>query len=114
MTRKDIQRQTRKGCTSHASEERVQVTTSGVHHSQTTRNLVEVEEACIKRKYVMEDPIITLTEDDVDLVVKNIQDRGEEVVHVAEAQREEIMVNLIEVHEPLQQVRSQEIPHATM
>jgi hypothetical protein len=60
------------------------------------------------------DPVITLTEDDAELVTDKVQDRGEEVVCIAEAQREEIMAKLIEVHETLQQVRSQAVPQATM
>jgi hypothetical protein len=62
----------------------------------------------------MEDPVITLTEDDVELVMDKVQDRGEEVVCIAEAQREEIMAKLIEVHETLQQLWSQAVPQATM
>jgi hypothetical protein len=38
-------------------------------------------------------------------VVDKVQDRGEEVVCIAEAQREEIMAKLIEVHETLQQLQ---------
>jgi hypothetical protein len=70
-----------------------------VHPSYTTRNPVQVEEARKKRKYVMEDPFITLIEDDVELFI--------------EAQREESMAKIIEVHETLQQVRIQAVPQAT-
>jgi hypothetical protein len=38
---------------------------------------------------------------------------GEEVVHVVEAQREEIMAKLIEVHETIQQLLSHAVPQAT-
>jgi hypothetical protein len=34
-----------------------------------------VEEVCKKRKYVMEYLVITLTEDDVELVADKVQDR---------------------------------------
>jgi hypothetical protein len=39
-----------------------------------------------------------------------VQDRGKEVVFIIEAQREEIMENLIEIHETMQQLWSQEVP----
>jgi hypothetical protein len=58
----------------------------------------------------MKDPVITLTEDDDELVMDKFQDRGEEVVCVAKAQREEIMAKLIEFHETLQQIQSQAVP----
>jgi hypothetical protein len=87
---------------------------SGAQPSQTKRKTTQVEEMCKKRKYTMEDPVITLTEDDVEFITDKVQDRGEEVVHVAEAQREEIMAKLIEVHETLQQLQSQAVPQATM
>jgi hypothetical protein len=65
-----------------AGEERVHGTTSGVHPSQTIRNLAKKKEACKKINYVIEDPVITLTEDDVELVTYKVDDRGEEVVHI--------------------------------
>jgi hypothetical protein len=43
----------------------------------------------------MEDPVITLTEDDVELVVEKVQDTGEEVDCIVVAQREYIMAKLI-------------------
>jgi hypothetical protein len=50
----------------------------------------------------MEDPIITLTEDDAELFADKVQDREEEVVCIVEAEREEIMVKIIKVHETVQ------------
>jgi hypothetical protein len=37
---------------------------------------------CKKRKYETEDPDITLTEDDAELIMEKVQDRGEEVVEL--------------------------------
>jgi hypothetical protein len=48
--KEDNQQQTRKGDTSQAGEERVQVTTSGVQPSQTTRKPVQVEEGMQKEE----------------------------------------------------------------
>jgi len=87
--------------TLQTGEERVQVTTSGAQPSQTKRNPTQVEEVLKKMKYIMEDPIITLIEDDVELVMDKVQDTGEEVVCIVEVQREEIMAKIIEVHETL-------------
>jgi hypothetical protein len=47
-----------------------------VQPSQTTRNPTQVVEARKKRKYVMEYPIITLTEDDAKFIMDKVQDRG--------------------------------------
>jgi hypothetical protein len=55
-------------------------------------------------KYTTKYPTITLTKDDAKFVVDKIQGRGEEVVCIVEAQREDIMDKLIEVHETLQQL----------
>jgi nucleoside-triphosphatase THEP1 len=74
---------------------------------------MQVEEACKKRKYVMKDLVITLIEDDVELVTDKVQDRGEEVVCIEKAQREEIMAKIIEFHETLQQISIQAVPQAT-
>jgi hypothetical protein len=57
-----------------------------VQPSQTIRKPTQEKEVCKKRKYVTEDPVITLTEDDAELVTDKVQDRGEEVVCIAEAQ----------------------------
>jgi nitrogen regulatory protein PII-like uncharacterized protein len=67
-----------------------------------------------KRKYETEELDITLTEDDVELVVDKVQDRGEKVVRIVEVQEEEIMENLLEIHENIQQLQIQEGSHATM
>jgi gas vesicle protein len=66
-----------------------------------------------KRKYETEDPDITLTWDDAELVMDKVQDRSEEVVRTAEAQREQIMAKLLEVHENIQHLRSQVESQAT-
>jgi nucleoside-triphosphatase THEP1 len=58
----------------------------------------------------MEDPIITLIENDVEFIMDKVQDMGEEVVHITEEKREEIMANIIEVHETIQQLQSQAGP----
>jgi hypothetical protein len=67
-----------------------------------------------KIKYTKKYPTITLTKDDAKFVADKIQDRGEEVVRIVEAQKEDIMDKLTEVHETLQQLQTQEVPHATM
>ena len=36
-----------------------------------------------KMKYIKEDPVITLIEDDVEFTLDKVQDRGKEVVHAA-------------------------------
>jgi hypothetical protein len=46
------------------------------HPSQTIRNPVQEKEVHNKIKYVTKDPIITLTEDDTELVTNKVQDRG--------------------------------------
>jgi NACalpha-BTF3-like transcription factor len=96
-----------------ATEERGQGTTSGAQPSQTTRKLTQGKYVRKKRKYETEDPDITLTWDDVELVANKVQDRSEEVVRTVEAQREEIMAKLLEVHENIQQLRSREESQAT-
>jgi nucleoside-triphosphatase THEP1 len=52
----------------------------------------------------MEDPIITLIEDDAEFIMDKVQGTGEEVVHITEEKREEIMANIIEVHETIKQL----------
>ena len=49
------------------------------------------EEIRKKMKYHKNPPTITITKNDVELVEDKVQDRGEDVVRVAEAQREEII-----------------------
>jgi gamma-glutamyl phosphate reductase len=56
-------------------------------------------------KYHKKPPVITITEDDVKLVADKVQDIGEYVVRVVEAQREEIMDKLVEVHDTLQRLQ---------
>jgi hypothetical protein len=58
----------------------------GCNPHKIIRKPVQGKEACKKRKYITEDPVITLTEDDADLVTDKVQDRGEEVVCIAEVQ----------------------------
>jgi hypothetical protein len=74
---------------------------------------MQVEEMHKKMKYTKEGPVITLTEDDVEFVADKVQDRGEDVVCVAESQREEIMAKLIEFHETLQQLQIHTVQQAT-
>ena len=74
---------------------------SGVQPSQTKRKTTQVEEMHKKRKYTMKEPVITLIEDDAEFVA----DKGEEVVCIAEAQREDIVEKIIEFHETIQQLR---------
>jgi hypothetical protein len=63
-----------------------------------------------KRKYEIEDPDITLTWDDAELVADKVQNKSEEVVRTTVAQREEIMAKL---HENIQKLRSREKSQAT-
>jgi hypothetical protein len=46
--------------------------------------VVQEEETCKKMKYTKKPPVITLIEDDVEIVEKKVQDMGEDLVHVAE------------------------------
>jgi hypothetical protein len=78
--------QTGKKDIAHAAKERAQGATSGVYPSQTVRKPAQEKEACKGRKYEMEDPYITLTEDDAELIADKVQDRSEEVVRIVEAQ----------------------------
>jgi len=55
------QPQTGKKDTPQDGDEGVEGTTSRVNPSQTIRKLTQEKEACNKRKYNIEDPIITLT-----------------------------------------------------
>jgi hypothetical protein len=55
-------------------------------------------------KYHNKPPIITITEDDVELVADKVQDRSKNVVRTIEAQREEIMAKLVEFHENIQRL----------
>jgi hypothetical protein len=64
-------------------------------------------------KYTKKPPVITLTEDDVELVADKVQDRGEDVVHTVEAQREEIMVKLVDFHDTLQRMHIFTVQQAT-
>jgi hypothetical protein len=61
-------------------------------------------------KYTKEDLVITLIKDDVEFIANKVQNRGEEVVHDVEAQREYIMAKLIEVHETLQKLHIHVVP----
>jgi hypothetical protein len=101
VPREDIQKDAKKGDTSQADEEGAQVMMSGVQPSQKKEPQRRWRRRK-KMKYTKEGPVITLTEDDVEFVADKVQDRGEDVVHAAEAQREEIMAKLIEFHETLQ------------
>jgi hypothetical protein len=59
-------------------------------------------DACGKIKYDTEDPDITLTWDDAEIVADKVQDRSEEAVKTTKVQREKIMAKLIEFHENIQ------------
>jgi hypothetical protein len=48
---------------------------------------------------------LTITEDDPDLVEDKVKDQGEEVLYVADSQREEIMKKLMEVKETLESLQ---------
>jgi hypothetical protein len=50
------------------------------HPSHIVRKPTQEKEVRKKRKYDTEYPDITLTEDDVEIVTKKVQDRGEDVV----------------------------------
>ena len=76
---------TRKKETTQVAEERGQGTTSGVSPLQKTRKPTQGKDARNKRKCEIEDPNITLTWDDGDIIVDKLQDRSEEVVRVVEA-----------------------------
>jgi hypothetical protein len=104
VTKTDSQQDAKRGDTSQAAKERVHATMSDVQPSQTKRNTMQVEEMCKKMKDTKEDPFITLTEDDVEFMVEKAQDRGEEVVYVVEAHREDVISKLIESHETLQKL----------
>jgi tRNA A37 N6-isopentenylltransferase MiaA len=86
---------------------------SGAQPSQKKITTTQVEETHKKMKYTKKGPVITLTEDDVEFMVDKVQDRGEDVVHITEAQREEIMAKLIEFHDTLQQLQIHTVQQAT-
>jgi hypothetical protein len=65
-------------------------------------------------KYHKKPPVITITEDDVELVADKVQDRGEDVVCTTEVQREEIMAKLVEVHDTLQRLQIPTVQQFTM
>jgi len=52
---------------------------------------MQVDETQKKRKHTTKYLIITLTEDDVEFNADKLEDRGEVMVFIAEAQRENIM-----------------------
>jgi hypothetical protein len=54
-------------------------------------------------KYHKKPPIIILIEEDVEIVANKV-DRGEDVVHIDEAHREEIMEKLVDVHDTLKRM----------
>jgi hypothetical protein len=77
-----------------------------VQPSQIKRKPAQGKDARKKRNYEIEDPDITLTWHDADLVMEKVQDKSEEVVRVTEAHREEIMAKILQVHENIHQLRS--------
>ena len=54
-----------------------------------------------KMKYHKNSPVLTITKDDAEFIIDKFQDRGENAVLAIEVQREEIMENLVEVHDIL-------------
>jgi hypothetical protein len=56
-------------------------------------------------KYHKKPPVITITEDDAELVEYKVQDRGEDVVCITEAQMEEIISKMVEFHDTLQRLQ---------
>jgi hypothetical protein len=66
-----------------------------------------------KMKYHKNPPTITITEDDAEFVADKVQDRGEDAVCATEAQREEIMEKLVEVHDILQRLQLNTTHHPT-
>jgi hypothetical protein len=55
-------------------------------------------------KYHKKPPVITIIEDDVEIVADKVQDEGENLVRTREVRREEIMDKLMEVHDTLQRL----------
>jgi hypothetical protein len=64
-------------------------------------------------KYHKNTPMITIIEDDAELVAEKFQDRGEDVVRATEVKREEIMEKLVEVHDILQRLQLNIVHHPT-
>jgi hypothetical protein len=85
------------------------------HTSTPTKKRTREQELEIRKKmkYHKNRPTITIIEDDAELVVDKVQDRGEDVVRATETQREEIMENLVEVHNILQIVQLNTTHHPT-
>ena len=71
------------------------------------REPVQGKYVCKKRNYEIEDLDITLAWNDAELVADKVQDKSEEVVRIAVAQGEDIMSNILEVHDNIQQLWSQ-------
>jgi hypothetical protein len=67
-----------------------------------------------KMNYHKNPPILTITEDDVEFIVDKFQYRGEDVVHATDAQREEIMEKLVELHDILHRLHISKMNHPTM
>jgi hypothetical protein len=84
VSREEVKGDAKNGETSRPKEEDAQKKKSGVHPSQAKRTAMQEEETCKKMKYHKKPPVITITEDDVELVADKVQDRGEDVVHTAE------------------------------
>jgi hypothetical protein len=70
-----------------APKETGQGTTMEAQPSQMERNPVQGKDMSKKRKYETEDPNITLTWDDAELIADKVQDRSEEVVRTAVVHR---------------------------
>jgi hypothetical protein len=61
-------------------------TTSGAHPSQSAKETTQGIDTHGKNKYDTEDPDITLTWDDAELIANKVQDKSEQVVKMVEAQ----------------------------
>jgi hypothetical protein len=95
MSREEVKGDAKNGETSQPEEEEAQRRRVGCNPHRR-RELQCRRRKCKKMKYIRSLHVITLTEDDAELVVDKVQDRGEDVVRATEAQREEIMVKLVE------------------
>jgi hypothetical protein len=104
MSREEVKDDDKNGETSQSKEEDAHKKKTEALMSQKKRTGTKEEEIVKKMKYHKNPPIITVTEDDVELVADKVQDKGEDLVRTIESQREEIMAKLVEVHDTLQRL----------
>jgi hypothetical protein len=119
VSRTEVKGDGEKGDNSHPKEVKYGEATkkkTEVQTSTPTKKRMGTQEAEIRKKmkYHKNPPTITITEDDAELVADKVQDRGEDVVRATEAQREEIMEKLVEVHDILQRLQLNTVHHPTM